>query len=140
MTAIKTCPTKLALRFFKKWSIEIVRDIWFGKAKFTEILQANPGLSTKVLSQRLKELEKYGIIDKIIVSMTPMRAEYKLTEKGRALNRIMYDLAMFSYEFYIEEIFEGNPPTRSEMAEMTAKVFKIDEEDATEIIKSKEER
>ncbi len=125
---MKTCPTKYALKFLKKWSIEIVRDIWFGKVKFTEILNGNPGLSSKVLSQRLKELEEYKIITKIIISKSPLRAEYQLTEKGRALNRIMYDLAMFSYDFYLEEIFDKNPPSRREMAKITSNLFKIDKE------------
>ncbi len=128
LSDMKTCPTKYALKFIKKWSIEIVRDIWFGKVKFTEILNGNPGLSSKVLSQRLKELEEYKIITKIIISKSPLRAEYQLTEKGRALNRIMYDLAMFSYDFYLEEIFDKNPPSRREMAKITSNLFKIDKE------------
>jgi DNA-binding HxlR family transcriptional regulator len=126
---MKECPTKFALKFFKKWSIEVVRDIWFGKERFTEILEANPGLSSKVLSQRLKELEKYGIIDKRIVSKTPMRAEYKLTQKGQALNMIMYDLAIFSYDYYLDDIFEGKPLSRSEMIKVTSDNFKINPSD-----------
>ncbi|MHA1995827.1 MAG: winged helix-turn-helix transcriptional regulator [Candidatus Hodarchaeales archaeon] len=129
MVEMKECPTKFALKFFKKWSIEVVRDIWFGKERFTEILEANPGLSSKVLSQRLKELEKYGIIDKRIVSKTPMRAEYKLTQKGQALNMIMYDLAIFSYDYYLDDIFEGKPLSRSEMIKVTSDNFKINPSD-----------
>ncbi|MFW9855501.1 MAG: winged helix-turn-helix transcriptional regulator [Candidatus Thorarchaeota archaeon] len=119
----KTCPTKFALKLFKKWSIEIIRDIWFGEERFSDILKANPGLSTKVLSQRLRELEQYNIIEKIIISKTPLRAIYQLTEKGRALNRIMYDLAMFSYDYYAQEIFEGKPPSRSDMVEASGNIF-----------------
>ncbi len=128
MTNLKTCPTKYALKLFRKWSIEIVRDIWFGHAKFTDILRSNPGLSSKVLSQRLKELEDYKIISKIIINNSPLRAEYQLTDKGRALNRIMYDFALFSYDYYITEIFEENPPARKEMVKVTANMFKIDNE------------
>ncbi|MFX0087425.1 MAG: winged helix-turn-helix transcriptional regulator [Candidatus Hodarchaeota archaeon] len=129
MIEMKRCPTKFALKFFKKWSIEVIRDIWFGKERFTEILQANPGLSTKVLSQRLRELEKYGIVDKRIVSKSPMRARYLLTEKGQALNRIMFDLAIFSYDYYANEIFKGKTPSRPEMIKMTSNNFKIDQTD-----------
>lgn len=128
LTNLKICPTKYTLKFFRKWSIEIVRDIWFGHAKFTDILKSNPGLSSKVLSQRLKELEDYKIISKRIINKSPLRAEYQLTDKGRALNRIMYDFAMFSYDYYLTELFEKNPPTRPEMAKMTANIFKIDNE------------
>jgi DNA-binding HxlR family transcriptional regulator len=124
---MKECPTKFAIKLFKKWSIEVVRDIWFGKQRFTEILEANPGLSSKVLSQRLKELENHRIIKKNIISNTPLRAEYNLTEKGQALNKIMYDLALFSYEYYSKEIFEDKPLDRSEMIEITTNMFKIDQ-------------
>ena len=126
MTKIKTCPTKYALKFFKKWSIEIVRDIWFGEVKFTDILNNNPGLSTKILSQRLKELMENGIINKRIINESPLKSEYQLTEKGRALNRIMYDLAMFSYDYYSTDIFENNPLSRIEMARKTARIFNIE--------------
>ena len=125
MVEMKICPTKFALKFFKKWSIEVIRDIWFGKERFTDILEANPGLSSKVLSQRLRELEKYGIIDKRIINKSPMRARYKLTEKGQALNRIMFDLAIFSYDYYANEIFEGEPLSRSEMIKLTSDNFKL---------------
>lgn len=129
MPNMKECPTKYAIKLFKKWSIEVVRDIWFGKQRFTEILEENPGLSSKVLSQRLKELENHGIIKKNIISNTPLRAEYILTEKGQALNKIMYDLALFSFEYYSKDIFEDKPLDHSEMVEITTKMFKIDQID-----------
>ncbi|MFX0185904.1 MAG: winged helix-turn-helix transcriptional regulator [Candidatus Hodarchaeota archaeon] len=132
MVEMKICPTKFALKFFKKWSIEVIRDIWFGNERFTEILEANPGLSSKVLSQRLRELQKYGIIDKRIVSKSPIRARYELTEKGQALNRIMFDLAIFSYDYYAEKIFEGEPPSRSEMIKLTSDNFKINQIDLSD--------
>ncbi|MHA2227163.1 MAG: winged helix-turn-helix transcriptional regulator [Candidatus Hodarchaeales archaeon] len=126
----KVCPTKFIIKLFKKWSIEIVRDIWFGEERFSDMLKANPGLSTKVLSQRLRELEQYGIIDKIIVSKTPLRAVYQLTEKGQALNKILYDLAIFSFDYYAKELFEKDPPSRSEMIKITADIFKLDQADS----------
>ncbi len=132
MVQIKECPTKFAFKFFKKWSIEIIRDIWFGKGTFTEILIANPGLSSKVLAQRLRELGNYGIIEKRIISKSPMRAEYNLTQKGEALNKIMFDLAIFSYDYYTNEIFEGEPPSRSEMIRTTSEIFKIDQNASSE--------
>ena len=129
---MKECPTKFALKFFRKWSIEVIRDIWFGKDTFTEILTANPGLSSKVLAQRLRELGKYGIIEKMIVSKSPLRAEYRLTPKGQALNKIMFDLAMFSFDYYASEIFEGEPPSRSEMIKSTSDIFKIFQDASSE--------
>jgi len=96
--------------------------------KFTDILNNNPGLSTKILSQRLKELMENGIINKRIINESPLKSEYQLTEKGRALNRIMYDLAMFSYDYYSTDIFESDPLSRLEMTKKTAKIFNIKNE------------
>ena len=57
MSYVKTCPTKNSLRYIgKKWILEIVRDLFFGKNKFSEFLQENPGITKKILTQRLKEL------------------------------------------------------------------------------------
>jgi DNA-binding HxlR family transcriptional regulator len=73
----------------------------------------------------LKELENHGIIKKNVISNTPLRAEYMLTHKGQALNKIMYDLALFSYDYYSKDIFEKTPPSRNEMAKVTADIFNI---------------
>jgi len=53
--------------------------------KFSEFIQSNEGLSSKVLSQRLRELQNVGIIYKRILSKNPVKVEYELTEKGRQI-------------------------------------------------------
>lgn len=80
----------------KKWSIDLIKDMFFGTRHFNQFLEANPKLSSKVLSQRLKELEKNGLIEKKVISVTPLSVEYHLTDKGRALNRVIYELAIFA--------------------------------------------
>jgi DNA-binding HxlR family transcriptional regulator len=94
---MKHCPIENALEYVgKKWSITIIRDLFFGKKRFKDFLAANPKLSGKVLSERLKDLENKGLIKKKIVSKSPVTIEYVLTKKGRALNKILYELALFS--------------------------------------------
>jgi DNA-binding HxlR family transcriptional regulator len=80
----------------KKWSIEIIKDLFFGMHHFNEFLDANPNLSAKVLSQRLKEMEKNRLVTKTVVSVTPLSIEYHLTGRGRALNRVIYEMAIFA--------------------------------------------
>jgi DNA-binding HxlR family transcriptional regulator len=93
------CPVSRALLFInKKWSIEIIRDMFFGKKRFKEFKEGNPNLSNKVLSDCLKNLESKGIIEKRIMNSTPVSTEYYLTERGRALNRVVYELAVFALE------------------------------------------
>lgn len=93
----KSCPIDVALKYVgKKWSIEIIKDLFFGMGHFNQFLEANPNLSAKVLSQRLKEMEKNGLIVKKVVSVTPLSVEYHLTDKGRALNKVVYEMAVFA--------------------------------------------
>ncbi len=59
----------------------------------------NPRISGKVLSEHLKRLEEGGYIEKIVVSKTPLRAEYRLTRKRKDLNRILYEIVSYGYKY-----------------------------------------
>jgi DNA-binding HxlR family transcriptional regulator len=113
---MKHCPIENALEYVgRKWSLTIIRDLFFGKKRFKEFLEANPKLSGKVLSQRLKDLEKKGLIEKKIVSKSPVNIEYALTSKGRALNGILYEMALFSLKECKNEVLpEKSCPTEAE--------------------------
>ena len=58
----------------------------------------NPTLSSKVLSERLKELEQKGIIEKKVVNSNPFHTEYLLTGKGLKLNKIIFELFDFALD------------------------------------------
>ena len=93
------CPVNKALTFIsKKWSIEIIKDMFFGKKRFKEFKEGKPNLSNKVLSNCLKNLESNGLIEKRILNLTPVSTEYHLTELGKSLNRVIYELAVFALE------------------------------------------
>lgn len=77
----------------KKWTVLLLRDLMLGKKYFTEFKEDKPELSNKVLSERLKELEKLNIISKNIENDS---CEYFLTEKGHLLNKIIYEIAIFN--------------------------------------------
>ncbi len=101
------CPIENTLKHIgKKWTINIIRDLFFGKRRFRDFLERNPKLSTKMLSARLKEMEKDNTIVKNIISKSPVIIEYSLTEKGKALARILYELARYSIEYHPSEIFD----------------------------------
>lgn len=104
---IKNCPVKTSLKYVgKRWTLELVRDMVFGKKRFKDFIDANPRLTSKVLAQRLKELEINQIVNKTVYEESN-RTEYTLTVKGYRLSRVLYELAMFSYEFYPTDIFEA---------------------------------
>ena len=101
---LNRCPIESALDYLRsKWSFEIIRDLFMGTKRFKGFLKNNPNLSSKVLSERLKELCEKGIVKKDIVEEFPVTIEYNLTEKGRKLNKVLYELAVFACHCGIEE-------------------------------------
>lgn len=84
----------------KKWTLDIVKNIFFEINTFNEILKKNDKLSNKVLSQRLKELEEDEIIEKVIISKTPLQTQYHLTQKGKDLNQILNEINNFGHKYY----------------------------------------
>lgn len=102
-TAITKCPIELAMKLIsKKWVIQIIRDMFFGKSHFNEFKEDKPNLSNKVLSNCLKDMESNGLIIRIVDDKDATNIEYKLTEKGLALNKVLYELACFSLSTDIE--------------------------------------
>ena len=80
----------------RKWVFGIMKDLFAGKKHFNEFKVDKPNLSNVVLSDTLKYLENKGLISKkIIEDETKRNTEYYLTEKGRKMNRILYDMVIF---------------------------------------------
>ncbi len=73
----------------RRWSGAIVRSMLAGSTRFGEILQTVPGLSDRLLSERLKELEAEGIVERTVVPETPVQVIYRLTEKGQDLAAVV---------------------------------------------------
>jgi DNA-binding HxlR family transcriptional regulator len=69
----------------RRWTGAVIRALLSGVTRFGELREAIPGLSDRMLSERLKELESEGIIERVVTPETPVRIDYRLTEKGRAL-------------------------------------------------------
>ncbi|TKJ20896.1 MAG: transcriptional regulator [Promethearchaeota archaeon Loki_b32] len=107
---MKNCPIEIALNYLgKKWTMQIIRDLFKGKKRFSHFLITNPQISTKMLSIRLKELQESDLIKKTIVTTTPIVIEYSLTKKGLALNKILFELAKFSLRNYPGEVYHNKP-------------------------------
>jgi DNA-binding HxlR family transcriptional regulator len=69
----------------RRWSGAIIRAMLAGSMRFSDIAAAVPGLSDRLLSERLKEFEAEGLVVRTVFPDTPVRIEYRLTEKGRDL-------------------------------------------------------
>ena len=69
----------------KRWAGVIVRAMLGGATRFSDIVRTVPDLSDRLLSERLKELEAAGVVERTVIPATPVRVEYHLTEMGRDL-------------------------------------------------------
>lgn len=74
-----------------EWTIMILREMFLGTRRFDDFLRQT-GMSSHLLSQRLKKLESAGIVGRIAYSQRPPRHEYRLTEMGRALWPVVISL------------------------------------------------
>lgn len=102
-----TCPIQNAVQLFnKKWSILIIRDMFFGKKQFSEFKEGKDILN-KVLSSCLKDLEEKKIIEKRVMDTTPVTTEYHLTEASKHLNKVLYELASFILDSNLFEEYKS---------------------------------
>ena len=76
----------------RRWTGAIVRSMLCGSLRFSDILHNVPGLSDRLLSERLRELESEGIVVRTVIPDVPVRVEYTLSEKGRELEAIVSSL------------------------------------------------
>ena len=90
----------------KKWSLIILLEIYKGKyysKRYSEIKKNIPNISPKILSKRLKELEKEGIINKKIDTASfPIKCEYSLTKSGEDLINIIKNIKKWTLTWKIK--------------------------------------
>lgn len=80
----------------RRWTGAVLRVLLAGPTRFSDITCTVPGLSDRLLSERLKELEAEGIVQRSVFPETPVRIEYALTEKGRALEEVITAVATWA--------------------------------------------
>lgn len=75
-----------------KWSLLVVRDLFRGNTTYSELLDAPEKIPTNILAERLKRLEKAGLVAKKPYQQRPVRFAYALTPKGRDLRHVLIAL------------------------------------------------
>lgn len=104
------CPKfEKAMQFIgKRWTGLIVHQLLSGPKRFCEIEHALP-ISGRLLSERLKELEKNGMVLRKVYPETPVRVEYSLTEKGMALSPVIRELEKWASRYIeIDQLSQDN--------------------------------
>jgi DNA-binding HxlR family transcriptional regulator len=80
------CPAELSLAMIGgRWKIPIIFHLLAGKKRFSELARLLTGVTQKVLTQQLREMERNHLVEREIFAQVPPRVEYSLTELGRSL-------------------------------------------------------
>lgn len=94
LTCDDDCPVRRSMDVLGgKWTLLVVRDLLVEPRRFGELLLTLGGVSPKVLTDRLKSLEREGILTRTVYPEVPLRVEYALTERGRELRPVIDALA-----------------------------------------------
>ena len=83
----------------RRWTGAIVHALLSGVTHFSELTAAIPELSDRMLAARLEELQREGIVERRVVPSTPVRIEYHLTAKGRALDPVIRAVSDWAYQW-----------------------------------------
>lgn len=96
------CPVARTLDILgDKWSLLIIRDlIYANKRRYGEFAASPEKIPTNILSDRLKRLERHGIVERNLYSQHPPRAEYHITEKGKELGAIVKAVYTWGAKYY----------------------------------------
>jgi len=86
-----------------KWSVLILEQLLSGDRRTHELLEALPGISSKTLTLRLRELEKYGLLARRVYPEVPPHVEYSLTEKGLQVEPVMIALKQLGDKWLSEK-------------------------------------
>ena len=87
----------------RRWTGAILRAMMAGATRFSDITAAIPALSDRLLSERLKELEQHGIVSRTVIPNTPVRIEYRLTDKGLALSGVVEAISVWAANWLLPD-------------------------------------
>jgi DNA-binding HxlR family transcriptional regulator len=94
------CPAETTLHVIGgRWKIPILYHLFQGVKRFSELRHAIDGISQKVLTQQLRELERHGIIHRQVYPQVPPKVEYSLTHLGETLRPLIDELCRWGIKF-----------------------------------------
>ena len=108
---LRSCPIETTFKIIgKKWAVLIIREMFRGSTQFNRFLKNIEGITPKVLTERLRELEKLGIVKRRIVSEYPIKVEYGLTDLGKAFEPVLLAAGSFSMRYMPKVVFKDGKP------------------------------
>ena len=104
-----------------RWTGAVINLLLHGRMRYAELRGAIPDISDRMLSERLRELEAEGILARIVVPETPVRVEYELTEKGRALEHALAAVGRWAERWVTDAPTAAAGPAATRAAHRSAK-------------------
>lgn len=94
------CPVEYTASLIaNKWKIIILRELLGGTRRYNELTRNVVGISSKVLTENLRELEKDGIVSRKVYPEVPPKVEYSLTKKGNDLKNVIEAMKLFGQKY-----------------------------------------
>ncbi len=94
------CPVEYTASIIgNKWKIIILRDLLTGTKRYNELTRSVVGISAKVLTENLRDLEKDGIVKRKVYPVVPPKVEYSLTDKGLELKDVLECMRLFGEKY-----------------------------------------
>ncbi len=91
---IMDCPVATTINLIgNKWKLLIIRDLLGGTKRFGELRKSLTGISQRVLTENLRDLEKDGLVNRKVYAEVPPKVEYSLNETGLSLSPIINAMA-----------------------------------------------
>ena len=99
-----SCPVEYTSAIISnKWKVLILRDLMTGTKRYGELKRSVVGISAKMLTQNLRELEQDGIVRRVVYPVVPPKVEYSLTLKGEDLKGVLDLMREFGTKYMEEE-------------------------------------
>ena len=102
----------------RRWTGAFLRALRAGVCRFSDLRSTIPDLSDRMLSERLKELEKEGLVERTVIPETPVRVEYRLTARGEALGSVLDAVTNWAHTWLGDQ--EPGPPQEAPAPDMGA--------------------
>ena len=94
------CPVEYTASIISnKWKIIILRDLLTGTKRYNELTRSVVGISPKVLTENLRDLEQDGIVKRKVYPVVPPKVEYSLTDKGLELKDVLDSMKVFGEKY-----------------------------------------
>lgn len=107
-----TCEVETTLKVIGgRWKVLIIRELLSGVKRFGELQRALPGITQKMLTQQLREMEEDRIIHRQVYAQIPPKVEYSLTPLGASLQPILHAM----HEWAVKHFYQTNASQDSQV-------------------------